>query len=246
MSKLLGFFVLGVLQFSNVWADCSSMVAFGMPTVKVGAPAGTILCRRMYVLEHNNSRHTAYWSAERIVGLQQEGQQDRDDAFQADPDLPQKASARTIDYLNSGYDKGHLSPVGNMHFDKKAMRESFYLSNIIPQNPTNNRVGWRQLEMYARQIAVRYGEVYVITGPIYKGSKITSIGPSGVLVPTHLFKILYNPVKNETLSFIVPNKPMPSGAAKQHISTVATVERLTNIKFFPAAAKKIKDSKIMW
>lgn len=42
------------------------------------------------------------------------------------------------------------------------------------------------------------GSLYVITGPIYKGS-ITAIG-NGVLVPTMVYKIIYSPKQKKSLS----------------------------------------------
>ena len=236
--------VVGLLAVScAIAAPCDDMVAYGMPIVR--SKDSTLLCRRMYVLEHNNSRHTAFWSAEHLLGSQQGIASDRINAFKADPDLPKESAAKLSDYSGSHMDKGHLSPVGDMHSDKKAMIESFYLSNMVPQLPENNRVGWRFLEGYVRDQAIKRHEIFVITGPIYQGNDKT-IGASKVAVPSHIYKIIYDPRTNEALSFVVPNIPVTWPDLVHFVSDIPTVEQLTDIQFFPKSAHKIQDSNIMW
>ena len=43
-----------------------------------------------------------------------------------------------MDYSNSGWDKGHMAPVADMKWSEQSMYESFYLTNICPQNHTLN------------------------------------------------------------------------------------------------------------
>ena len=54
--------------------------------------------------------------------------------FRSDPEIPSGA-ATPDDYVQSGYDRGHLASAADMAFSVRTMSESFYMSNIslIPQ-----------------------------------------------------------------------------------------------------------------
>lgn len=239
--------ILLILWINSAWGGCDDMVAYGMPEVQTTESSNiTLLCRKMYVLAHNNERHTAWWSAEKLESKNLGVSRERIDAFRADPDLPKESGADLIDYAGTGFDKGHLAPTGDMHSDPEAMIESFYLSNMVPQLPKNNRVGWRSLESYVRYQAKKRGTLFVITGPIYQDFPIKTIGKSDVAVPSHLYKIIYDPNANEALSFVVPNIPIKKLDLIHFISDLATVEQLTKIKFFPSSVAPIKDALAMW
>ena len=47
------------------------------------------------------------------------------------------------------------------------MDESFYYTNIVPQDLDNNSGFWNRLEMYCRELARRFDDVHVISGPLY-------------------------------------------------------------------------------
>lgn len=238
--------VVGIVWVSIAWAGCDEMVAWGMPKVsQYNEPP--ILCRQMYVIKHNDEKRTAWWAAERLLGSQQRLYSKRINAFKADPDLPEDVAAKPSYYDGSQCDMGHLAPVGNMYVNPSAMLESFYMSNIIPQVPSNNRAGWRSLENYVRRQAISRGEVYVITGPIYQANAgVTITCKTSIPVPTHMFKIIYDLKTNEALSFVVPNIPIKKADLIHFISDIATVEQLTGINFFPNATTPIKNSYQMW
>ena len=46
------------------------------------------------------------------------------------------------------------------------MVESFYLSNIVPQNLENNAGFWNRFEMYCRDLTKKYSSVYIVSGPL--------------------------------------------------------------------------------
>ena len=46
------------------------------------------------------------------------------------------------------------------------MVESFYLSNVVPQNLENNAGFWNRFEMYCRDLTQRYASVYILSGPL--------------------------------------------------------------------------------
>ena len=57
--------------------------------------------------------------------------------------------------------------LGNVKNDQRGMAETFYLSNVVPQNSNNNAGFWYRLEAYCRALARRYNGVYVFSGPLF-------------------------------------------------------------------------------
>lgn len=126
--------------------------------------------------------------------------------------------AYNSDYLNSGYDRGHLAAAANHRHTQIAMNDTFYLSNICPQTGKGlNRTKWNELEKRARTLARKHSSAHVLTGPLYlptvigdkKFIKYQLIGDNNVAVPTHFFKVIVAPSKNGGFileSYVMPNE----------------------------------------
>jgi len=155
----------------------------------------------------------------------------RVDNFRADPAVKTQ-SAIPQDYKYSGFDRGHLCPAGDMKWNKKAMDESFLMSNICPQLHSLNAGQWEQLESKAREWAVQLGEIYIITGPIVNKGYET-IGENEVAVPSAFYKlIVYNAKPGlYAISFIMENKAL-GGNIYNYSVPINEVERQTGIDFF--------------
>ena len=117
-----------------------------------------------------------------------------------------------------------------------AQEESFSLSNVIPQDPNNNRNLWEGIESAVRTYVKDKGELYVITGPIFDGASIQRIG-GRVLVPTHVFKAVYDPSKRVAGAYIANNAP---GMEYQAV-TIAELEKRIGINLFPSMNQWTKD-----
>lgn len=52
------------------------------------------------------------------------------------------------------------------------MDDTFYLTNIVPQDADNNSGFWNRLESHCRDLLSRYHKVHVITGPLYRYNKV--------------------------------------------------------------------------
>ncbi|TCK85880.1 endonuclease G, partial [Paraburkholderia sp. BL9I2N2] len=124
----------------------------------------------------------------------------RTNKFFEDARLPDGEGATLADYKRSGFDRGHMSPAGN-RWNQDAMAQSFSLANVVPQNRENNQRLWARIETSVRKIAVSYDDTYVVTGPIFNGQQLQTIGPTRVFVPTQLFKVVYVPSRK--LAFAV-------------------------------------------
>lgn len=112
--------------------------------------------------------------------------------FFADARLPNAERAELEDYKNSGMDRGHMAPAGDMATEE-SMAQSFSLANMVPQFPVNNRKAWAGIEKATRKYVMRAaGDVFVITGPVFEPNHST-IGANKVWVTQHLFKLVYDP-----------------------------------------------------
>ena len=70
-----------------------------------------------------------------------------------------------------------------------AYNETFYTSNVSPQDKDFNAGIWNRLEMKVRSWAKDYKTLYVITGGIlYNG--LEEIGEEDVDVPDYFYKVI--------------------------------------------------------
>lgn len=202
---------------------------------------GQIIKRKGYTLSYNADYKTPQWVAWELTKSETKGNEERTNNFQPDPNV-QGAKAYSSDYTNSGYGRGHMAPAGDMKWDAQAMEESFYMSNICPQNSNLNRGDWNDLEIQSRQWAKKYGAIYIACGPIYDSKSPKRIGDNKVAVPDAFYKvILINDKKNpQAIGFIFPNQSV-SKPLKKYLVTVDSVEKRTNIDFFPALPDEMEN-----
>ena len=147
------------------------------------------LQRTAFTLSYNDFYKTPNWVAWELTREETEGTESRKSKFEPDPDLPEPRVEHS-DYTNSGYDRGHMAPAADMKWSGKAMEESFYMSNICPQNRKLNRDDWGDLEEKCRVWAEKYGRVYIACGPIYDKKSPKRIGKHKVAVPDRFFKVV--------------------------------------------------------
>ncbi|XP_069898538.1 nuclease EXOG, mitochondrial isoform X1 [Dipodomys merriami] len=218
---------------------------FGFPL------AGTeTRCYTNHALSYDQTKRVPRWVLEHISKSKITGDADRKHCkFQPDPRIPSAFSAHNEDYLGSGWSRGHMAPAGNNKFSSKAMAETFYLSNIVPQNYENNSGYWNRIEMYCRELTERFEDVWVVSGPLTlpetrnDGKKTVSyqvIGSDNVAVPSHLYKVILarrSPGSPEPLAlgaFVVPNEAIgfqPPLADFQ--VSLRDLEALSGLVFFP-------------
>ena len=92
------------------------------------------------------------WVAYELTADELIGSEERTNHFKPDP-LVEGDPVVTRDYSNSGYDRGHMAPAADMRWSAQAMRESFYMTNICPQNHNLNAGDWKALEERVRDMA---------------------------------------------------------------------------------------------
>lgn len=191
------------------------------------------LCRSEYISIYDPARKVPLAVGEKLRPEEFDGSVSRADSFQPDPDLSAGDSAQLSDYKGSGYARGHQAPAADFTSSEQAMQESFYLSNMVPQDQAMNSGIWSSLENATRACAKTLGEVYVITGPLFEG-KTKTVGADNVAVPSSLYKIVVS--GNAARAFIMPNRKLPPARSNftRYEATVNEVERATGMNFFPS------------
>lgn len=201
------------------------------------SPKGTpeqILKRTGYVASYNKTTLLPNWVAWHLTAERTEGSAKRSGVdFAEDTEVPEPR-ATDWDYYNSGYDRGHMCPAADNKWSKKAMEESFLFTNMCPQNGNLNRGDWNEMEMACRKWAKKYGDLYIVCGPILYKGKHKTIGKNKVVVPEAFFKVVLRTGDNpQAIGFIYKNtsgnRPKDS-----YVNTVDEVERITGIDFFPS------------
>lgn len=183
-----------------------------------------------YSLCYSEQNEQAAWSAHYLTVKSLSGAQNRTNNFRVDPNVSTE-SANKSDYKNSGFDRGHLVPAGDMKLNRTSMSESFFMSNISPQSPGFNRGVWRRIEKLTRKWAQEYGGLFVVTGPILEKG-LPTIGQN-VSIPRYFYKIIFDASskKQKMLAFLIENKNSKS-PLKEFVTTVDEIEQITGIDFF--------------
>lgn len=232
MKKLLTIFLLlPTFAFANPIDDeCPQHTIHGAPISSI--TEGTqYICHENYAIHYRYDTKTAEYVVEHLSDLDVNGPAKRQDDFRGDPKVDDDKEAQLEDYKGHPYDRGHLVPAADNRANSEQMSESFFLTNMVPQDPGNNRIIWRILELGVRNTAAEGNDIYVSSGTIYEeGYKV--IG-NGLGVPTHVWKVIYNNSNGETIAFIFPNQKYKANEIPKFVVSVDEVEKRTGINFFP-------------
>ena len=200
---------------------------------------GQIVKHTYFTLSYSEADEQPEWVYYELTPALVNGSQPRKDEFRPDP-MISTISAQLEDYDGTVYDRGHLCPAGDMKLNKTSMSETFYLSNMSPQERSFNRGVWNKLEAKVRKWAITEGKIYVVTGGVLTSNK-GEIGVNGVSVPKYFYKVIFNSKgQGKMIAFLLPNekgtKPL-----QEYVVSVDSLESLTGIDFFPALQDSIEN-----
>ncbi len=197
---------------------------------------GVLVKHQHYALSYRESDEQAEWVAYTLKKSQLTQDDRKRPYFIEDPKVPSH-SADWRNYRGSGYDRGHLCPAGDRRFSVQAYNETFYTSNISPQDREFNAGVWNRLEMKVRSWCRKYGELYVVTGGILN-RPMDAIGDEDVTVPESYYKIIARgqPGNLKLIAFLMPNRES-AAPLRSFCVSVDRIEELTGIDFFEKLGK---------
>lgn len=141
-----------------------------------------ILHRKGYTASYNREHKIPNWVAWELTPEKLIERESRTDKFLPDPDLPESQAVTTDDYKRSGMDRGHMCPAGDNRWHWKAMQESFYMTNICPQNHNLNRGDWKELEEACRLWAKKKGKS-MLSAALSSTAKSTALSEKNTRSP---------------------------------------------------------------
>jgi len=244
MKKLLAVVLLSfasLVSANGIDDKCKHHVWNGAPVVYKEVN-NQYLCRTGYAVNYNYTTKVASYVVEHIVVANLTKNVGRKDDFREDPEVPAQYRQTLADYTGQGFDRGHMAPAADMTYDAKAMSESFFLTNMMPQIPGNNRGIWKYLEENTRYWVQVKGEVYVITGTIFDASPKLM---GKVAIPSQIYKIVIDPKTGKQIAYLFPNEKLDPKLIDNYAVSVATIETKTGINFSPALVNNATEKAVL-
>lgn len=139
-------------------------------------------------------------------------------------------------------DHGHMCPAADCRWSKEVMNQSFLLTNMCPQNHTLNEDDWNTLEDRCRTWANKYGEIFIVAGPIYYDGVKNTFGANKIAIPDAFFKVILCMKNNpKAIGFIYKNDASRQPMRNQ-VKSVDEVEEITGFDFFYNLPDEIEDN----
>lgn len=189
-----------------------------------------------------NTTATTHWNRNKWNGAYWDGQYWEGDPFQPDPDIPAGERTELADFRGSGYDRGHLCASADRLCSMDANGQTFYLSNMSPQQSNFNQDDWVKLEgqiqNWGRNSSFR-DTLFVVKGGTIRDDQIKTHTRSGIAVPRYYFAALlckkYAGGQNtyKAIGFWVEHKSYGgSPDLRSWAVSIDELETLTGIDFF--------------
>lgn len=198
----------------------SPHLLFGVP-VDADPSDDFLLNHGIYVVSYNRNLNNPNWVSWRLTAADL-GDEDRQDDFRADDDLPGDfLHVSDDDYAGSGFDRGHMCPSAQRTATAEANSLTFLMTNMQPQMHSLNAGPWKSLETFERKLANDGNkDLYIVAGGIF-AARPQTIGP-GIAVPNQNFRVTVVLDAGQGLDDLTPQTPihaveMPNDAsAKGH------------------------------
>lgn len=150
----------------------------------------------------------------------------RKDNFKPDPLLPEHTNL-SQDYVNSGYDRGHMMPAAdNLCQTQLVQDESFYFSNMSAQTPQLNRGDWKSLETFTRDEAKLKDSIHVWVGNVGEIKKIGRVS-----VPKYCWKVIHIKKENKWIAYLFENNTSSPDGFKNNEVSLKEIMTLTGFTF---------------
>ncbi len=182
---------------------------------------------------------------------------DRTNAWQYDNRIPAGYLPNYNQGDYSGYQRGHLCPSADRTASKAMNAETFYYSNMIPQNGSLNMGCWGSIEDDTRGWLVNATDSIFICAGMHVSQHADSIighsSPSNMTIPKYVFKVILKRTGDNSnttwtsIGFWFENAApgmahRDKGFGAKFACSVRDIESKTGIDFFPNLKNRVGES----
>lgn len=175
------------------------------------------------------------------------GSEPRRENFSFDPDVPRECQQTSTKGYGNNYDRGHQVPANHLDYSTVAIKQSNYMTNILPQAAGMNRGAW----LLTEEIIECYRDIdeLLVLGGVIWGNNTDNdlfVNSHGVRTPDAFWKVVIRG-KEDVIAWIIPN----SSEAKRenlddYLTTVANIEKLTGEKIPVTGDARTKKLRYSW
>lgn len=174
---------------------------------------------------------------------------------------PQVHKGGFNDGENRQLDRGHLLPSASRYNSWTTNAQTFYATNIFPQNARLNQQNWAEVENHTRE-SMCADTLYVVVGTLFENSTTFASRGRHITRPSHCYKLLLRTRSGNTgkniseitdadelmaIGFLYENSSAGNVEPYKAVVSIAEVESRCGIKFFPninpAIEKAVKEQK---
>ncbi|QYA27061.1 DNA/RNA non-specific endonuclease [Gramella sp. MT6] len=223
----------------------------------INFPNNYLLEKEEYVMSYSRDKGTANWVSWHLDEAWL-GSASRQDDFRSDSSLPSSwYQVGATDYQYSGFDRGHLCPSADRTLSVDDNSNTFYMTNMMPQAPSNNRYAWANLESYCRSMLDGGNEIYIISGGYGLGGDGANgyaeyLADGKIQIPSNTWKVIMiipdgtddvNRVTTSTrvIAIDMPNSNSVTSDWTQYLTTVDDIEAATGYDFFDLVPDSIEN-----
>lgn len=143
------------------------------------------------------------------------GDYPRTDQFRLDPGVPyecQPSSTQTFSTKNipgaPTYHRGHLVAANHLDYSEQAIRESFFMTNILPMTQQLNLGAWAATEKIT-ECYRDHSELLILGGAVWKNTKAARkndyfVGSHNLRTPEYFWKVIIRG-DDQTIAWWIPN-----------------------------------------
>jgi endonuclease G, mitochondrial len=157
-----------------------------------------------------------------------QGKLERQAHFALDPDVPsdcQQTAVTAYSHPQQRYDRGHLVPANHLDHSEAALKQSNYMTNILPQAANMNRGAWYRTEKII-ECYRDIDELLVLGGVIWGSTPEDDYftASHGVATPDAFWKLIIRG-EDRVMAWIIPNTPEATySKLDQYLVSVRTLE----------------------